>query len=65
MSKPFAKVVELTQPPNAGEFAVESAGARWGLKYNREEADELADRINRAAEVPPTIVRVSAASRRP
>lgn len=45
-------VIPLTLPPYAGMFAVEGLGARWGIEYTPQEAQELADRINRACRLP-------------
>lgn len=44
--KPFARVVPLTMAPNAGKYAAESTGARWGVYDTEAEAQEKVDRLN-------------------
>lgn len=47
--KPFARVVPLTMAPNAGKYAAESTGARWGVYDTEAEAQEKVDRLNEVA----------------
>lgn len=45
--RPFARVVPLTMAPDAGRYAVESKGARWGIYDTEAEAQAKADELNR------------------